>query len=271
MNAGLMDSYNWRTCRAQIFYGKIIQSASNNRDILKLLKIHFYCNQILNLKTHIKMVSRLLTLFIFLVFGWTTVQAQDDPMAIGGHIGFNIAHLYGDTEDANAGIRAFIGGNFLLPIGDDTPWSVVTELNYIGAGANANFNEFGTSYTTKAVLHYLQIAGLARYRILQADPVGVVAFAGPQFSFGMRTKTKVSGLGGTGSGDGQSFKDANLNAFDLGLLFGGEADWPINETIVVFGNIRYGFGFLNISDVENVTLRNGTFVIAFGARFRIFE
>jgi len=187
--------------------------------------------------------------------------------AVGFRLGPACTSLLGDSDDLKAATRYYFGFDALFPLGDGG-FVIQPELNFLGQGGRIKENDGGVNYRSHLVLNYIQLAGLARYEFIPSDPFGFAAFGGVTVDLGIGTKTRLSINGDKIGTSRESFGDADLNAFNLGIVFGGEADYEINDLIDVFAQIRYGVGLLDIAEDENFTMRTSNLAFLVGARFK---
>ncbi len=211
-------------------------------------------------------LTRLILPALFLFF--IPVGLLSQAPAVGFRLGPACTSLLGDSDDLKAATRYYFGFDALLPIGDGG-FFIQPELNFLGQGGQVKEDDGGVKYRNHLVMNYIQLAGLARYEFIPSDPFGFSAFGGVTIDFGIGTRNRVSINGDKVTTDKRSFSDANLNAFNVGIAVGGEADYEINDLFDVFAQIRYGVGLLDIAESENFTTRTSNLAFLVGGRIKL--
>jgi hypothetical protein len=164
------------------------------------------------------------------------------------------------TQDANSilpgvnistsNLTGFVGGVYVNWFFGDKI-AIQPELLYSRKGSKSDIS-FGTSLqesnTTK--LSYFDIPVLVRWQIIKF----VNIHAGPQFSI----LTKAVTESGTTSED---IKEELKNS-DVGFIIGAEANLPLRLNLTA----RYIFGLTDVSDIEDLEIKNSTFQLTLGIR-----
>lgn len=152
------------------------------------------------------------------------------------------------TNAAFQGVYVGADASYYLGLG----FSLVPGIyyGYLSSDENLGFSLASVSSSTKN--HYIAVPVNFKYGIKPLDVLGVFAYAGPQFSLGISSKTTTTGtvLGASGSSVLDNYgDDGSLNRFNLsaGVGLGVELFEVVR---VEFG---YNYGFLNLNKTDNVT------------------
>lgn len=190
-----------------------------------------------------------------------TSMAFAQSIGFGAKAGVNVSNMtneVGDTEtlqDAKAKVGYYAGLFVNVPVGAN--FSVQPEVMYNNVGQKFDYELLGNKASIKNNLDYISVPIMAQYNIFQ----GLYLEAGPQFSFLVNQKNKISDI------DNDTVKDAIENAlntgdykdvyktFDLGLGIG--AGYKVYKNIGV--NVRYVVGLTNDGKADNTTIKNNTF------------
>ena len=178
--------------------------------------------------------------------------------------GINISSLkvdFGDVNITGDGRAGFLFGGWLAR--DFNPRvGIQVEGLFSQKGTEFNeadglFPEFSGDPSFK--LSYIEFPVLARVNFPVA-PATVRVLAGPTFAFNVNESVKI--------GDDVEFDgdDVPLKAFEMGFALGGAVEF--RKFIV---DARYTWGLTDINDDEDadeVSVKNGTFTISFGYRFK---
>lgn len=164
------------------------------------------------------------------------------------------------TNAAFQGVYVGADASYYLGLG----FSVVPGIyyGYLSSDENLGFSLASVSSSTKN--HYIAVPVNFKYGIKPLDVLGVFAYAGPQFSLGISSKTTTTGtvLGASGSSVLDNYgDDGHLNRFNIsaGVGLGVEL---FDVVRVEFG---YNYGFLNLSNLDNVTSKASSWHV--GAAF----
>lgn len=190
----------------------------------------------------------------------TSAMAQFSVGA--GYLNQTLKTTVSSTTTNAAFQGAYVGADasYYLGLG----FSVVPGIyyGYISSDENLGLSIANVSSSTKN--HYIAVPVNFKYGIKPLEGLGVFAYAGPQFSLGISSKTTTTGtvLGASGSsvldnyGDDGSLNRLNISA---GVGLGVEI---FNVVCLEFG---YNYGFLNLSKVDNVISKASTWHV--GAAF----
>lgn len=97
---------------------------------------------------------------------------------------------------------------------------------------------------------------MVNYRFGLTNDISLIPYLGLSMRMGFAGKTK------SGSDKADTFGDEGFNRFDMGIRAGIGVEWQRYS-------FRFGYdaGFLNLSDVSDITVRNKTFQLQLGYRF----
>lgn len=190
----------------------------------------------------------------------TSAMAQFSVGA--GYLNQTLKTTVSDNTTNAAFQGAYVGADasYYLGLG----FSVVPGIyyGYLSSDENLGFSLASVSSSTKN--HYIAVPVNFKYGIKPLDVLGVFAYAGPQFSLGISSKTTTTGtvLGASGSSVLDNYgDDGHLNRFNIsaGVGLGVEL---FDVVRVEFG---YNYGFLNLSNLDNVTSKASSWHV--GAAF----
>lgn len=158
-----------------------------------------------------------------------------------------------DKESSKVGYYAGVFVN--LPLGANL--SVQPEVLYNNLGQRMDLKFGNETVSVKNNVDYISVPLMAQYNIAE----GFYLEAGPQFSFLVDQKYKLSGIKDNSIKNlAEDFLNAgnskeNYKSFDLGLGVG--AGFKIYKNIGI--NARYVVGLTNDSEIKDVTVRNNAF------------
>ena len=162
----------------------------------------------------------------------------------------NTSSFLPSVEISTSNITGFVGGAYLNYFFGDKS-AIQIELLYSRKGSVSEILQGGSSVQSNDnKLTYFDIPVLFRWQIIKFLNI----HAGPQFSI----LTKAVTEDGTTSED---IKDELKNS-DFGLIVGAEANLPLRLNITA----RYIFGLTDISDVDEIKMKNSTFQLTLGIR-----
>lgn len=199
--------------------------------------------------------------FFLSVAVMATSMAFAQSIGFGAKAGINVSNMTNkveDTEiskDAKAKVGYYAGLFVNVPVGAN--FSVQPEVIYNNVGQKFNYELSGNKASIKRNLDYISVPIMAQYHIFQ----GLYLEAGPQFSFLVNQKNKISGINNNTVKD---IIEKTLNigdykkvykTFDLGLGIG--AGYKVYKNIGV--NVRYVVGLTNDAKVDKTTIKNNTF------------
>jgi hypothetical protein len=153
-----------------------------------------------------------------------------------------------DVDLSTSGITGFVGGVYAHWFFGDKI-AIQPELLWARKGAELE-DPIMTSQTAKAKLDYFDIPVVVKWQIIKFLNI----HAGPQFSF--LTKAVMED-----DTDSEDIKDELKNS-DLGLIIGAEANLPLRLNVTA----RYIFGLKDISDIDELEMKNSTFQLTLGIR-----
>lgn len=186
--------------------------------------------------------------------------AFSQTVGFGAKAGINVSNMTNkgqehtlDKESSKVGFHAGVFVN--VPLGAN--FSVQPEVLYNNLGQKTDFKFGSETVSVKNNMDYISVPVMAQYNIAE----GFYLEAGPQFSFLVDQKYKISGvknetikkLAEDALNVGDSKK--NYKSFDLGLGVG--AGYKIYKNIGI--NARYVVGLTNDTDIKDVTVKNNSF------------
>lgn len=206
---------------------------------------------------------------LFVAFA-TPAEAQRE---VGVKLGINMATMSIEPDFGfDPGNRsAFSGGGYLrMPLSGSI--SLQPELMYMAKGFEADFSEGGFSGTVTLQLDYVEIPVLLRFDF-PAGAASPYIIAGPAIAF--EASCSIAFAAGGFSEDGDC-DDGDVEGFDrksldVGIAGGAGVAIPVGPgNVLVEG--RYTLGMMNISDEDQVDLKNRAlsifvgFAVALGMR-----
>ncbi len=163
----------------------------------------------------------------------------------------NATSILPSVEISTSNITGFVGGAYLNYFFGDKS-AIQLELLYSRKGSASEILLGGSSsvQSNDNKLTYFDIPVLFRWQIIKF----LNLHAGPQFSI----LTKAVTEDGTTTED---IKDELKNS-DFGLIIGAEANLPLRLNITA----RYIYGLSNVSEIEDIEIKNSTFQLTLGIR-----
>lgn len=155
-------------------------------------------------------------------------------LGIGIKAGANFANLSTDNFSTD-GLTAYHAGVY-VNINFSEKWGITPEVLWSAQGAEVNNIKFKTDYVIVPVM--------LRWRIIEL----ISLEAGPQFN--ILTNAEF---------DGDDIKD-DLKGTTYSMAFGGVVHLPLGFN----GGLRYIIGMSDLSDIDNVELKDRTFQIYVG-------
>jgi hypothetical protein len=156
-----------------------------------------------------------------------------------------------DVEDQKFNLGFTLGMGFNLPVGSG-PISIQPELNFIQKGSKTNLDIFGTTYSSKLKLNYLEVPVLVKATF--GSTTKFYFNAGPSIALGLGGKMKVT-EGSTSEeadvkfGEGEDEETLYVEKkTDFGLQFGGGV--IIAEKVMI--DLRFGAGLSSLFEDETV-------------------
>ncbi len=166
----------------------------------------------------------------------------------GANFATQDASLLGvDIETSN--ITGFVGGVYVNWFFGDKI-ALQPELLYSRKGSVSDLIQGTNSDNSDNKLTYFDIPVLLRWQVIKF----LNLHAGPQFSI----LTKAEADLGSSVVD---IKDELKNS-DVGLIVGAEANLPLRLNLTA----RYVFGLTDVSNVEDIEIKNSTFQLTLGIR-----
>lgn len=155
-------------------------------------------------------------------------------IGVGIKAGANFANVDAGDVDSDSRTSFHAGGYVNINFSDK--FGVTPEVLWTGVGSEFN--------NVKFVCNYVSVPVMLRWRII--DLISIEA--GPQFSF--LTNAEL---------DNVDYKD-NLKSTDFGVAAGALVHLPMGFN----GGIRYVLGLTDVSDIDNVEIKNRTLQIYVG-------
>jgi hypothetical protein len=154
------------------------------------------------------------------------------------------------VEISTSNITGFVGGAYLNYFFGDKS-AIQLELLYSRKGSVSEVLLGGSPVqSSDNKLTYFDIPVLFRWQVIKFLNI----HAGPQFSI----LTKAVTEDGTTTDD---IKDELKNS-DFGLIIGAEANLPLRLNLTA----RYIYGLSNVSEIEEIEIKNSTFQLTLGIR-----
>jgi len=180
-----------------------------------------------------------------------SVNAQD--VKIGAKVGLNLANITGDFDgddlDAKTGFN--LGVFAEISLSD----KLICQPELLFSTQGAKLEETNYNYSLK--LNYLNIPLMIKYAVTDKFALEL----GPQVGFLLSANEEETFNGETAS-DEEDVKDY-FKSIDFGLNFG--ASFDVSEKIII--GARYNLGLSNISDIEDINVKNSLFSLSVGYRF----
>ena len=180
-----------------------------------------------------------------------SVNAQD--VKIGAKVGLNLANITGDFDgddlDAKTGFN--LGVFAEISLSD----KLIFQPELLFSTQGAKLEETNYNYSLK--LNYLNIPLMIKYAVTDKFALEL----GPQVGFLLSANEEETFNGETAS-DEEDVKDY-FKSIDFGLNFG--ASFDVSEKIII--GARYNLGLSNISDIEDINVKNSLFSLSVGYRF----
>jgi hypothetical protein len=152
-----------------------------------------------------------------------------------------------DVDISTSSITGFVGGVYAHWFFGDKI-AIQPELLWARKGAETDDSQLPASSTAK--LDYFDIPIVVKWQIIKFLNI----HAGPQFS--ILTKAVAE------DEDGSYDIKEDLKNSDLGLIVGAEANLPLRLNVTA----RYIFGLKDISEIDEIELKNSTFQLTLGIR-----
>jgi len=151
-----------------------------------------------------------------------------------------------DVDISTSGITGFVGGVYANWFFGDKI-AIQPELLYARKGATTDDSQLPSS---TAKLDYFDIPVVVKWQIIKFLNI----HAGPQFSI-------LTNAVAEDEDESWDIKE-DLKNSDLGLIVGAEANLPLRLNLTA----RYIFGLKDISEIDQIELKNSTFQLTLGIR-----
>lgn len=219
------------------------------------------------------------TILGILILTFSSASAeQANPQSFGFKLGAGIADFAGDdADDMDSKTTLCFGGFFTYSINEQ--FAIQTELLYVEKGAewSEEFYDYISGYYITArgdadlTLKYIEIPVLAKFIIpVQTSTVKPNIFCG--LALAINTEAEIEMKGSINiDGYSESFSETEdisdeINSFDMGLIFGAGIDIPAGNGAVTL-DARYNMGLLNVSEEDDVDLKNSMISFMIGYKF----
>ncbi len=192
----------------------------------------------------------------------TTAMAQS---TIGASFLNNVATTTVSSSSSTTTSEGFqVGFDYIYGL-DAKGFSVVPGVHY-GYLTNSNATSIGgvAGLSGKVQEHYLSIPVNFKYTVSPSKSFDLFAFAGPQFNFGIisKTITTTTILGQSSTTTTDNYGDnSDYSRFDVAVGLGAGAD--ISDMLRV--SFSYNIGLLDRNSNDNITLKNNYWQV--GAAF----
>lgn len=181
-----------------------------------------------------------------------STEKADQPITFGVRVGGNLSTMTGDIDDVKSRFGFNVGVSVDIPL---------LQSLYLQTGLYASQKGFkGDGYDLKANPLYLEIPILASYRYNFSDATQLQVNFGPYMAYGISGKLKSSEEDEKFETD--FFDDNAAKKFDAGLQVG--AGVTVSKFYI---GCAYQFGLTNISDMDEVDMKNSNFMFNIGYNF----
>lgn len=193
--------------------------------------------------------------WIVLLFALLTMPAVAQEFHFIPKVGLNIANM----TDLNGDVRPGVNVGFAVELPVASSFAIEPGLFYSMQGTKDS--DSGLTATLQA--DYINIPVYAKFYAYE----GFHLFAGPQFGFNVRAKSKASAAGNSVSADIKDY----INTFDFSLGIG--AGYQFDMGLLISANYNIGLTDALKSDLPgewkkyDLDVRNGVFQINLGWRF----
>lgn len=194
-----------------------------------------------------------------------TSYATEYNIYYGLRLGLSLSTINSDDDrldggSSQAGIN--LGGVIGFGLSEKYPFYLETGLFYVEKGGKGRYQDKKVTYD----LNYLEVPVLIKYKYEASDDFGVQPFAGGYLALGVGGKVKD--YDGVLNDDGNarvtysSFSDNYFQRFDAGLRLGCGLEYQM-----IYAEIAYEFGLVNVCHSEFDSSHNGCLYINVGVNF----
>ena len=192
-------------------------------------------------------VAMMLAVPSFAQFSSGGFELDKNNMYYGARMGLALGSLTGDVGDYTGMKAGFtLAGIIGLRLSETAPVFLESGLYYTQRGGKDG------SHTVD--LNCLEIPLLVKYGIKATDDIALLPFAGPYIALGIAGEMKVN--------DEKTSTYDFLNRKDLGLKLGCGVEYNL-----LYAEIAYQFGFINIADNDNLSIHANQVSVNFGVNF----
>jgi len=187
----------------------------------------------------------------------STMQAQT-LVSIGLKAGASFSGFRGD-DAGKISFRKGIAAGLFVNISPAPFFSIQPELLLQQKGAVNENDDFNFKEDVK--LGYLNVPVLVKLRIPIAHKFFPHIYAGPQFSYMLKSEYAISSLDTS-----NVFRDIDLRNYDLGGVFGFGLDIELNHLFLT-ADFRYALGSINLSDEALLKNKDLAIMVGIGYSF----
>ncbi len=204
-------------------------------------------------------------LFVIALAGFLSAATSSKTLAqfdIGARIGANISNYQFSTTPTNTTTSASTGilGGLQIDYWFNTMWAFNAQLLYIQKGSKFTSvaTDQGPSSSGTVSANYVEIPLTAKLRFGDDGTVRVYATAGPTIGFLLSANANSSLSGGSSRPctpivrQSSDVKD-QFTSTDFGILGGVGLDILVSNSMTIFGEAAYRFGFANINNTTGST------------------
>jgi len=191
-------------------------------------------------------VAMLLAVPSFAQFSSGGFELDKNNMYYGARMGLALGSLTGDAEASGWKAGFTLAGIIGLRLSETAPVFLESGLYFTQRGGKDG------SYTVD--VNCLEIPILVKYGIKATDNIALLPFAGPYFAYGIGGQMKTD-AGKTSSYD-------LLNRRDMGVKLGCGVEYNL-----LYAEIAYQFGLVNIADNDNLSIHANQVSVNFGVNF----
>lgn len=203
-------------------------------------------------------VAMMLAVPSFAQFASGGFELDKNNVYYGARMGLALGQLSGDSEPYDGMKAGFtLAGIVGLRVSQTSPVFLESGLYYTQRG--------GKNGSYKAELNCLEIPLLIKYGIQATDDIAILPFIGPYFAYGIAGETEYDGVNEK-TGAREKYKERTykhfLNHNDMGFKVGCGAEYNM-----LYLEVAYQFGIVNIADNDNFNIHANQLSINFGVNF----
>lgn len=189
-------------------------------------------------------MKRLIISIALVAVAATSAMAQ---VSVGaGYLSTTTKTTISDKNTSATSDGFYVGADAAYNLG--AGFSVIPGLYYGYAFSKDSFYGVADAETKS---HYLSVPVNFKYGLPVLDVLNVFAYAGPQFNFGLASKTTATALGVSSEVNNYG-DDSNLSRFDIALGVG--LGFDVADMIRI--NFGYNWGLLDLNKSDNIKMHN---------------